>query len=866
MNIFHRITRQTLRKNRARTIVTVIGILLSTAMFTAVTTFISTVQNHLLRSNIDTFGDWYGCVRAASAGTAERIGSDARVTQLSSAQVLGYSPLETVQQEGKPYLYVLGADDTYFETMPVRVTQGRLPENDRELAIPEHLYLLGGIDLDIGDVITIPLSYRMLGGEALFQRSAYSQEETLQTRQERTFTIVGIVEEYRLEDYSSPGYTAFTRQTSDLPEDTVTDCYFKLARAGDTQAFLDELNVPGSSMNQDVLMYMGVSGYASFMATFIGLAVILIALIVFGSVSLIYNAFAISVSERTRQFGLLVSIGATKKQLRASVVYEALLLSLIGIPLGVLSGIAGIGVTLRLLSGVAFLDGMRVHASPLAIALAAAIALVTVLISAHIPAKRAMRVTAIDAIRQTADVQAQKGREPSYRLTYRLFGLPGLLAAKHFRRSRRRYRATIVSLFLSIVLFISASTFSHYLTRGVSGAFNQSDRDLLVNYAWTEGADERTPEEVLAFLRADGDVTQATCVYLREYGTLTVPAACLRPEAMEFSPDAAPDAAGNVRLSCCIYVIDDESFRTFLREQGLDETVFFDPAQPRALIGATAYLVDEAAARILEAQPFAAAPGSMQLELFDNAAFNALTPEEMERSYGSEFLYTVALHSGMVLDPLPYGLNGRDASGGSIALVYPAGNAPAGVRMGADDITYYLQTADHAAVAARLRDDALRREGFAPLSVLDYVDMNEQDRNVVLVMNVFAYGFIVLISLIAVANVFNTISTNIQLRRREFAMLKSVGMSRRGFRRMMNYECLLYGCKALLFGLPVSFAVTWLIFRSISNAYVSAFRPPLPPFAIAIGSVFLVVFVTMLYAMRRVERENPIDVLKNENL
>lgn len=404
MNIFHRITRQTLRKNRARTIVTVIGILLSTAMFTAVTTFISTVQNHLLRSNIDTFGDWYGCVRAASAGTAERIGSDARVTQLSRAQVLGYSPLETVQQEGKPYLYVLGADDTYFESMPVRITRGRLPENDRELAIPEHLYLLGGIDLDIGDVITIPLSYRLLGGEALFQRSAYSPEETLQPRQERTFTIVGIVEEYRLEDYSSPGYTAFTRQTSDLPEDTVTDCYFKLARAGDTQAFLDELNVPGSSMNQDVLMYMGVSGYASFMATFIGLAVILIALIVFGSVSLIYNAFAISVSERTRQFGLLVSIGATKKQLRASVVYEALLLSLIGIPLGVLSGIAGIGVTLRLLSGVAFLDGMRVHASPLAIALAAAIALVTVLISAHIPAKRAMRVTAIDAIRQTADV------------------------------------------------------------------------------------------------------------------------------------------------------------------------------------------------------------------------------------------------------------------------------------------------------------------------------------------------------------------------------------------------------------------------------------------------------------------------------
>ena len=173
------------------------------------------------------------------------------------------------------------------------------------------------------------------------------------------------------------------------------------------------------------------------MATFIGLAVILIALIVFVlRLAHLQTRSPSPYPSGRGSSGCSSPSARRKRQLRASVVYEALLLSLIGIPLGVLSGIAGIGVTLRLLSGVAFLDGMRVHASPPAIALAAAIALVTVLISAHIPAKRAMRVTAIDAIRQTADVQAQKGREPSYRLTYRLFGLPGLLAAKHFRRSR----------------------------------------------------------------------------------------------------------------------------------------------------------------------------------------------------------------------------------------------------------------------------------------------------------------------------------------------------------------------------------------------------------------------------------------------
>ena len=87
--------------------------------------------------------------------------------------------------------------------------------------------------------------------------------------------------------------------------------------------------------------------------------------------------------------------------------------------------------------------------------------------------------------------------------------------------------------------------------------------------------------------------------------------------------------------------------------------------------------------------------------------------------------------------------------------------------------------------------------------------MNENDRNLVLIIKVFSYGFIVLISLIALANVFNTISTSIYLRRREFAMLKSVGMTRKGFRKMMNFECLLYGLKALAFGIPTSFAVTW---------------------------------------------------------
>ena len=119
----------------------------------------------------------------------------------------------------------------------------------------------------------------------------------------------------------------------------------------------------------------------------------------FGSILLIYNAFSISVSERTKQFGLLSSIGATKRQLLRSVLFEALFLSVIGIPLGILAGIAGIGVTLELTKNMfmSFLQYntdavMDLYVSKAAVAAATLVGLITVLIS-HSFCKTCRRVS-----------------------------------------------------------------------------------------------------------------------------------------------------------------------------------------------------------------------------------------------------------------------------------------------------------------------------------------------------------------------------------------------------------------------------------------------------------------------------------------
>ncbi|HCS74543.1 MAG TPA: ABC transporter permease, partial [Clostridiales bacterium] len=151
-------------------------------------------------------------------------------------------------------------------------------------------------------------------------------------------------------------------------------------------------------------------------------------------------------------------------------------------------------------------------------------------------------------------------------------------------------------------------------------------------------------------------------------------------------------------------------------------------------------------------------------------------------------------------------------------------------------------------------------------NIANIARMMQESRNIVTIISIFSYGFIILISLITIANVFNTISTNVNLRRREFAMLKSVGMTDKGFNKMLNFECILYGIKGLMYGLPAAIFITYLIYKSISYGVETTFYLPVKGIVISIFSVFIVVFVSMMYSMSKIRDENIVDALRNENL
>ncbi len=897
MNVFNKVTLQSLKKNRTRTIVTIIGIMLSAAMICAVTTFTSSMQGFALDSAIYIAGDWHASMSSVTTEEFQKVSNDKRVSQYTYAQSLGYAKIES-NNKYKPYINVVAGDkDEFYNMVPVRLVSGRLPKSPDEIVLSERFYADRNSGFKEGDTVTLELGKRTSDGLELNQKDfiytndpntkeVFKEEEFVST-ESRTYTVVGICENNSLfEEYQSPGYTAFTVSDGKPVDNLSMDIYYKMNNPKEVYSFSSEMGVE-TAYNSEVLMYMGVSHYDSFFAVLAGLAAVVILLIMGGSVSLIYNAFSISVSERTKQFGLLSSIGATKKQLRKMVLFEAMAVSAVGIPLGILVGVGGIGITLMLIGHKfnSMIDGipvaMRISVTWQGILIAAVIAIVTVLISAWIPSVRATRVSAVEAIRQNTDVKAKQKQIKTSKLTYKLFGLPGVLAVKQFKRNRRKYRATVISLFMSIVLFISASAFTEYLVDSVTTSMTPPDYDLTYT-VYENQMNGKTADEILKLLKSDKYVTNG--VYAKGTSIFgEIPKDYVSDQMLQVYGDEAK-ALHCVSNECAIYFVDDAEFKKILKDNNLKEEDFYNPESPRAIAQDVCtffdadnekYITldiikgDECEVLFTEFKPV---EGCYACDIFEENGKKWVeyrkeeNSEETIRKPYDEYAIEYTVNSVKTIEDAALFM---DTSNPVLNLVYPISMMdkvlPEGARENYDDYTFYLESDNHKASFDSIQK-TLSQNGLPTQELRDDAANGEMDRNLITIIRVFAYGFIILISLISVANVFNTISTNISLRRREFAMLKSVGMTQKGFNKMMNFECLLYGVKALALGLPVSFGFTYLIYRAITQGYGTEFYLPLKAIAIAIISVFLVVFVTMMYAMRKIKKDNPIDALKNENL
>lgn len=876
MSIFQKVTLATLKKNKVRTVVTIIGVLLATAMICAVTTIASSALNYTKENYEYMDGSWHGSVWDADKETLDKIQGSDQVDEIVYGQSIGYADAGSTNPD-KPYLYILGASQGFADMMPVHLTAGEYPKSTSEILLPEHLLSSGGVSYKIGDVLTLQIGDRGEIGSGIGQSTPYMGEE-LAIRETRTFTVVGFYSRPGFEDWEAPGYTAIT--LADTGEsNALCNVYFTMKNVKDITDFGKETGLDVVK-NVDVLMFSGVSERSYLFPIVYGLAGIVIALIVFGAISLIYNSFSISVSERTRQFGLLSSVGATRRQLRHMVIFEALTVSAVGIPLGILTGVGGIGIALALFGDkfTAFTSlplPMHLSVNPWGIVAAAAIALVTVLISAWIPSIRAMRVSAVEAIRQNADIKAKKSR--TSKLTYKLFGLPGVLASKYFKRNRKKYRATVLSLFMSIVLFISAFALSEYLTKAAESAFSSAPYDITYTVPVMEGSSFDKNALLSKIENADA-VKQVSYTTYCKLGT-TVGTDILDPTWMNDAAGAVTYVEGLPQDQAHTVIhysfVEDEIYRAYLKNQGLDEEKYMSVTDPVAVALDGNVMYNRTTDTYQTLNMLAKNPGTLEITVVkeqegyyldriegENYSFASYMGDENLLVPVSDATVRQTVQIGTVLHEKPYFIY-EDMY---LTLMYPqsAMRTVFPDSFGAETTEYLIVSDDHVKSFAAIQE-ILVDNGLSTEELYDYAASVQRNRDIVTIIRVFAYVFIVLISLIAAANVFNTITTNVQLRRREFAMLKSIGMTKRDFTRMTCYECLLYGAKALLWGLPVSVGITFIIYLIVSEGMTMGFFLPWAAIGIAVASVFLVVFVTMMYAMNKVKKENPIDALKNEN-
>lgn len=854
MNIIHKMTLRHLRENKRRSLVTIIGVIISVAMITAVTTLGSSFLDLMIRQDIADNGEWHVQYLNTSEEQVEAIRDD-KATKDVILTSDGYAMLEGSNNVYKPYLYVRNYNPSGLKNFPIDLTEGRLPEQEGEIVISEAIRQNALVTYNIGDRLTLDIGERIDedSGRVLTQNDGLVRDEEdvieqLKVEDKVTLTVVGTMARPEWEPSWAPGYTVVGYvDDKDLNGATV-DTFVALNDVDnsiyeDTDQLMKEQGIEGVRYNSSLLRYYGVTDDDGLQKTMYGFVSIIMTVIVIGSISLIYNAFAISVSERSRYLGMLASVGATKRQKRNSVFFEGLIIGGISIPIGIVAGITGIGFTFLFInsflgSALNVSEKFEVVVTPLTLLLTVLISSMTIFISCYLPARRASRISAIDAIRQSQDVRLTQKNVKTSKLVRRIFGLEAEIGLKNTKRNRKRYLATVFSLVISIILFLVVSYFTNQLEQSLEMTQGDYKFDILVN------GTNLSKDDLRRYQTLD-DVTSGTF-----FENTTVRAAVdknrLPNAVIENENLMSTSMNGKFVYYVSLYQLDDESFDAYLKQIGASANDFKNGDVPSAV------LIDEVSYQDVDKKKFVSSK-TIETKLGDTL--------ELKDENATEQTAPIPIEIAAMTDVVPNGV--MTSSLGWLDLIVREGTFEE------DAIGKALKQSSPSIALNTNNPEATQEVIEAEQNMDQYVfnvsEQRKQQEQMLMLMSIFVYGFIVLISLISVANIFNTISTSVSLRRREFAMLRSVGMTPKGFNKMVYYESIFYGMKALAYGIPISILIMYLIYRAQINTFEVPFTLPWGDILFVTVVIFLIVGSSMLYAISKVKSDNIIDRLKQEN-
>lgn len=850
MSILNRLTIKNLRLNKKRTIVTIIGIILSTALMVGIGLLFSSFQDLMIR---DTIG---------YSGKYEAKYNDVDLIKLNDIKnknftyfyekPIGFSKIES-SNEYKPYMYITSVNKEYFNEL--KLVDGSFPKNENEVVISNHVITNGGLNYKVGDIVTFNYGSRNIDGDITLANSEFVDGEDLTNEGTYTYKIVGIVDRSNFESYSASGYTAFTVDVnSDKGNVNLYVMFNKNKKIiKQSEELAKELNYNGDiNYNSTLLALYGESTYGNVMSSMGGMMIIMLSLVSIGCIIVIYNSFAISVMERKKEFGLLSSIGATKRQLAHTVFFEAVVVGVIGIILGILGAYIGIGCVILIINNlISDMLEYKLHlvTNPLFIVIPVIFMIVVIGVSAFIPSRRASKVSPIEAIRQNDDIKINKKKIRTSKLINKLFGVEGEIALKNIKRNKKKYRVTIVSLFISIVLFISFSSYMNYTLNTASSVMGEVPYDYQISYF---GDDPNNDKEALDKIN---EIVKSSDV--KEYVSYSVSNLSIignytySDEYLDFYKSAYGNdgikALNNLKYqSIYILVLDDNSYNKYKKLIGLDKDSVILLNKFKGVSYGNNKRVNYNIPVINN--------GNINIKIcnFDDNDEDVDTTKYCNKNIDNIFVTNKSfdlIEEFSYMDDFKLIVNKK---------LYDSIS---------DSSTHYTQfniISDNTTNIDKLTKDL---DKYSNVNYTNIKEAMKQANNLILVVKILMYGFISLVTLIGVTSVFNTISTSMALRKREFAVLRSIGLTNRGFNKILFFESLFFGMKSLIFAIPVSIGITVLIHYAIADMVsISTIIIPWKYIIISIVSVFVIVLLTMMYSTSKIKKHNIIEQIREENI
>ena len=850
MSILNRLTIKNLRLNKKRTIVTIIGIILSTALMVGIGLLFSSFQDLMIR---DTIG---------YSGKYEAKYNDVDLIKLNDIKnknftyfyekPIGFSKTQS-SNEYKPYMYITSVNKEYFNEL--KLVDGSFPKNENEVVISNHVITNGGLNYKVGDIVTFTYGKRNIEGEETLANSEYVPGEEIDITGEVTLKIVGIVERSNFESYSASGYTAFTLDVnSDKGNVNLYVMFDKNKKIiKQSEELAKELSYDYDiNYNSTLLALYGESTYGNVMTTMVSMMIIMLALVSIGCIIVIYNSFAISVMERKKEFGLLSSIGATKKQLAHTVFFEAVVVGVIGIIFGILGAYIGIGCVVLVINNLIsdMLDyKLYLVTNPLFIIIPVIFMIVVIGVSAFIPSRKASKVSPIEAIRQNDDIKINKKKIRTSKLINKLFGVEGEIALKNIKRNKKKYRVTIVSLFISIVLFISFSSYMNYTLNTASSVMGEVPYDYQISYF---GDDPNNDKEALDKIN---EIVKSSDV--KEYVSYSVSNLSIignytySDEYLDFYKSAYGNdgikALNNLKYqSIYILVLDDNSYNKYKKLIGLDKDSVILLNKFKGVSYGNNKRVNYNIPVINNDNI------NIKICNFDDNDEDVDTTKYCNKNIDNIFVTNKSfdlIEEFSYMDDFKLIVNKK---------LYDSIS---------DSSTHYTQfniISDNTNNIDKLTKDL---DKYSNVNYTNIKEAMKQTNNLILVVKILMYGFISLVTLIGVTSVFNTISTSMALRKREFAVLRSIGLTNRGFNKILFFESLFFGMKSLIFAIPVSIGITVLIHYALADMVsISTIIIPWKYIIISIVSVFVIVLLTMMYSTSKIKKHNIIEQIREENI